>query len=194
MPFTLDAPNGGGFDLQVIDSRPQQITFRGPRTLFADEAGGHRWQRVPPTEKRGRVQTSTVTVAVLPEPDTATLRIPDSDIVWEATKGSGAGGQHRNTTMSAVKARHVPTGIEAKSESERSQHSNRAEALAVLRARVWEHLQQQQHRKVAADRRSQVGSGQRGDKRRTIRVRDNQVNDHVTGQKWRYDDYVAGNW
>ena len=149
---------------------------------------------MPPTERKGRVQTSTITVAILPEPSSAEVSIPDRDIEWTACRGSGPGGQHRNKTESAVLARHKPTGLEAYCQSERSQHRNRASALAVLRARVWERLQTAEQGSRAIQRRQQVGSGQRGDKRRTIRVRDGQVHDHVTGQKWRFEDYARGEW
>lgn len=166
----------------------------GADALLARESGGHRWQRVPPTEKRGRVHTSTVTVAVLPEPTHAEITIPESEIEWFAVRGSGPGGQHRNMTASAILVRHRPTGIEARCQSERSQHRNRASALAVLAARVWGRMQGESNADRAADRKAQIGSGMRGDKRRTIRERDGRVTDHVDGRRWRYEDYVAGKW
>lgn len=162
--------------------------------MFRDEAGGHRWQRVPPTEKRGRIHTSTVTVAVLPEPENAHVRIREADLDWTVCRGSGPGGQHRNKTESAVVLVHKPTGVTVRCESERSQHQNRATAISVLRARLWQREQERLTGERGDARRSQVGSGMRGDKRRTIRVQDGVVTDHVTGKRWNYTSYERGLW
>ena len=170
------------------------VAGRGATALFAGEPGGHRWQRVPPTEKRGRVQTSTITVVVLEEPRHLDLAIHVDDVDIETMRGSGAGGQHRNKTDSAVRARRRPTGIEVRCESERSQHQNRALALRVLAARVAELTRQTAQGARDADRRRQVGSGMRGDKRRTIRTQDDQVTDHVDGRTWRFKAYARGDW
>ena len=118
----------------------------------------------------------------------------ERDVTFEAARGHGKGGQHRNKTESAIRARHVPTGLEAYCQSERSQHQNKASALSVLRARVGERLRQQRAGQRDDVRRGQVGSGMRGDKRRTIRLQDGQVTDHVTGRSWRAEDYLAGKW
>jgi peptide chain release factor 1 len=104
--------------------------------VFAHESGGHRWQRVPPTEKRGRVHTSTVTVVVLEEPTSSELTIDPRDLEEKFTRGSGAGGQHRNKTDSAVQLRHKPTGVAVRAENGRSQAANRETALRLLRARL----------------------------------------------------------
>jgi len=170
------------------------VTGKHAIETFKDEAGGHRWQRIPPTEKRGRVQTSTVTVAVLPEPTAAQITLHDHDLDYKFCRGSGAGGQHRNVTDSAVVLTHRPTGVVVRCESERSQNANKETALAVLRARIWEVTQLALDGKRAYDRKQQVGSGMRGDKRRTIRVRDDIVNDHVTGRQWKFSDYERGRW
>jgi len=160
---------------------------------FRNEGGGHRWQRIPPTEKRGRVQTSTVTVAVLSIPETPEgLNLNDVEIT--TTKGDGPGGQHRNKTESAVIAIHRPTGIKVRIESDRSQHKNKATALAVLAAKVAEVGAMKGRNEVNQSRRQQVGSGERGDKVRTYRQRDNQVNDHRTGQHWQLNRWMAGEW
>lgn len=162
--------------------------------LFAHESGGHRWQREPPTERRGRVHTSTVTVAVLPEPTPTQLNVRDADLRWTTRRGTGPGGQHRNKTESAVDLLHVPSGIVVRCQSERSQLRNKQSALAVLRARLHARATSAADGEANAARRAQVGSGMRGDKRRTIRVQDGQVHDHVTGVRWRLSDYLRGDW
>jgi peptide chain release factor 1 len=124
---------------------------------FQDEPGGHRWQRKPPIEKRGRTHTRTVTVAVLPEPTEVELRLDSKEIEWTATRGSGAGGQHRNVTASAVQVRHRLSGLMVRVESEHSQHMNRQAALQLLRARLWEQARQAAGKARAADR-SRLGS------------------------------------
>ena len=171
-----------------------QIRGNGAREAFSDESGGHRWQRVPPNEKRGRVHTSTVTVAVLPEPEPTVVQLRESDLEWAVRRASGPGGQGVNRTESAVTLVHKPTGIMVRCQTERSQHQNKASALAVLRARLWERQREGDHATRANDRRTQVGSGMRGDKRRTIRMQDGQVNDHVLGQRWPLEKYLAGDW
>jgi peptide chain release factor 1 len=170
------------------------ISGRGAAALFSGETGGHRWQRVPPTEKRGRVQTSTITVAVLAEPRQLDVVLRPEDVDIETMRGSGAGGQHRNKTDSAVRARHRPTGIEVRCEAERSQHANRDLAMRVLAARVADQEQRAVDGARDADRRRQIGSGMRGDKRRTIRQQDDRVTDHVDGRSWRFEAYARGNW
>lgn len=185
------------FSLDLLEKRPGLIVFKavGQATkCFSEESGGHRWQRRPPNDRHGRTHTSTITVAVMPEPTNAQLVLRDQDLEFIICRGSGAGGQHRNVTDSAVTVKHKPTGIMAKSEGERSQHQNKAEALAVLKARLWDMQQNASHAASAASRREQIGSGQRGDKRRTIRAQDGQVHDHKTGRRWSYNDYVSGRW
>lgn len=119
----------GDFDLELLDERPGLIVFRadgrGAAALFAGEVGGHRWQRIPPTEKRGRVHSSTITVAVLPVPTEAELVISKSDLVWSTCRPSGKGGQAVQKTDSAVQLTHRPTGIQVRCESGRSQHHHR---------------------------------------------------------------------
>ena len=191
----------------MIESRPGLIVFRasstpqsppgtGAAATFRDEPGGHRWQHVPATEKRGRVQTSTITVAILPVPDVTNTKVvlQERDLEWQACRGSGAGGQHRNVTASAVQLRHVPSGLTVRCENERSQHQNLQVAKSVLRARLWELERARVSGERAGDRKAQVGSGMRGDKRRTIRVQDGQVVDHVTGRKWEFKRYARGDW
>lgn len=140
------------------------------------------------------MHTSTVTVAVLEEPTEAQLQIDERDIEWKACRGSGAGGQHRNVTDSAVQMTHLPTGISVRIESERSQHANRDIAYHVLRARIQAARVEKLRKQRDDSRREQVGTGMRGDKIRTIREQDGQVTDHRFNSKIRYKDYVRGNW
>jgi peptide chain release factor 1 len=170
------------------------VTGRGAQARFADEPGGHRWQRVPPTEKRGRVHTSTITVAVLPEPSPVELVIAPADLEWSMCRASGSGGQHLQKTDSAVQLVHRPTGLQVRCESERSQKQNKESALAILRARLHVRLLTEQLEARHADRKQQVGSGMRGDKRRTIRCQDGTVTDHLTGRTWSFRDYLRGQW
>nr|WP_246357428.1 peptide chain release factor-like protein [Pyxidicoccus fallax] len=174
------------------------MVFRaeGPHAahLFRHEPGGHRWQRVPPTEKKDRIQTSTVTVAVMREPSETEWVLRPAELEWRTTRGSGPGGQHRNKTESAVVLTHKPTGLTVRSEAERSQHRNRELALKVLRARLMESAQENAAARANAERRQQVGSGMRGDKVRTVRERDGQVTDHRTGHRLRLADYRRGDW
>ncbi len=167
----------------------------GVREVFADEAGGHRWQRVPPTEKRGRVHTSTVTVAILEEPNDVELPTLDPrDLEISTCRSSGNGGQNVQKTDSAVQIKHVPSGLIVRCETERSQTYNKATAMTILRARLHQQIAGRVHEERASDRRRQIGSGQRGDKRRTIAVQRDSVVDHVTGRSWRFVDYERGKW
>ena len=175
---------------------PSQITCivsgKGAGRAFHNEAGGHRWQRVPPTEKRGRTHTSTVTVAVLEVPDRKVLDIDPRDLEWKTCRGSGAGGQHRNVTDSAVQLTHRPTGTMVRCENERSQHANKAAALDVLRSRLAQAQEAQARTGRNSRRREQLGSGMRGDKRRTVALQRDQVHDHVTGKRTSAKKYLRG--
>jgi peptide chain release factor 1 len=140
------------------------------------------------------VHTSTITVAVLPEPTTRELLVPDSELEILACRGSGPGGQHRNKISSAIQIKHLPTGIMVRSEGERSQFQNKAAALAVIRSRLWAAMQHREAGDLNSLRKSQLGSGMRGDKRRTIACQRGTVDDHVTGKSWQLNDYLNGNW
>ena len=170
-----------------------KISGKGAERIFANESGGHRFQRIPSNERNGRVQTSTITVAVLPEPQAHELRIDERDLQWKMRRGSGPGGQHRNKVESCVDLTHKPTGITVTADS-RSQHENKVVALQVLRAKLLD--KQKNHDTLVrnSSRQAQIGCGMRGDKRRTIRVQDNQVTDHELGRTMTYKDYAKGNW
>lgn len=166
------------------------VNGAGVDQLFENESGGHRWQ-----EWSGKkIHTSTITVAVLPEASEKALVLSERDLEWSMTTAQGNGGQSVNTTYSCVVLKHKPSGLVVRCQNERSQQQNRKFALSVLRAKLKRASDEREHQVRAQERKDQVGSGQRGDKIRTIRVKDGQVNDHVTGRKWRYDDYRAGRW
>lgn len=161
--------------------------------MFANEAGGHRWQRNPPTEKRGRFHTSTITVAVMHDVSPHEVKIDERDLDWKFSRGTGAGGQHKNKTDTCVDLTHKPTGTKVRIDG-RSQASNKQNALAILRIRIKEQQKQNFYQERDQVRKNQLGSGMRGDKIRTIRVRDNQVKDHRLGTKTTYDKYVRGDF
>jgi peptide chain release factor 1 len=160
------------------------------------ESGGHRVQRVPKTETQGRIHTSAATVAVLPEPDEVQIEIKDSDIEWERMRAGGAGGQHVNKTESAVRIwykRGTPDEMEVKCQDERSQHKNYERALRILRGRVYEAQQQKLHRQRADQRRTLIGSGDRGERIRTYNFPQGRVTDHrINLTLYKLDAVLAG--
>jgi peptide chain release factor 1 len=145
------------------------------------ESGVHRVQRVPVTEASGRIHTSTATVAVLPEAEEVDIEIKPEDLEITTSRASGAGGQHVNTTDSAVQMTHKPTGVTVYCADERSQHKNRAKALTVLRSRLLEAKQREEQEKYAAHRRSQIGTGDRSERIRTYNFPQNRLTDHRIG-------------
>jgi peptide chain release factor 1 len=145
------------------------------------ESGVHRVQRVPETESQGRIHTSTVTVAVLPEADDVEIEIDDKDLKIDVFRASGAGGQHINKTESAVRITHLPTGIVVECQDERSQHKNKEKAMKVLRSKLYEAAEREQSQKIASVRKSQVGSGDRSERIRTYNFPESRVSDHRIG-------------
>jgi peptide chain release factor 1 len=163
----------GGFKEVTFD-----IKGKGAYSRLKYESGAHRVQRVPVTESQGRIHTSTATVAVLAEVDDVEIDIPDGDIRMDVYKSAGAGGQSVQKNATAVRLTHIPTGIVVQCQDERSQLQNRMRAMGILRARLFEIEQRKQQEEIAADRRSQVGTGERAEKIRTYNYPQSRVTDH----------------
>ena len=193
-----------GYKISVMNANEtelggyKEITFMiegdGVYSRFKFESGVHRVQRVPETESQGRIQTSTATVAVLPEAEDVEIEINPADIIMESCKSSGAGGQHVNKTESAVRLTHKPTGIIIECQEERSQFKNRDKAMKMLKTKLYDIKITEQNAKIASDRKSQVGTGDRSERIRTYNYPQGRVTDHRIGLTlYSLDSFLNGN-
>ena len=157
------------------------IEGEGAYSRLKFESGVHRVQRVPETESQGRVHTSTVTVAVLPEVEDVEVEIAAADLQIDTYRAGGAGGQHVNKTESAIRITHLPTGLVVECQDERSQHKNKDKAMKILRSRLYEKMQSEQNEKIASERKLQVGTGDRSERIRTYNFPQGRVTDHRIG-------------
>ena len=193
-----------GYRVEVVNANEtelggyKEISFMiegiGAYSRFKFESGVHRVQRVPETESQGRVHTSTTTVAVLPEAEDLELEIDPNDLKIDTFRSSGAGGQHINKTSSAIRITHIPTGTVVECQDERSQYKNKDKALKVLKSRLLKEKQDKQASEIAADRKSQVGTGDRSERIRTYNYPQGRLTDHRIGLTlYKLEDILNGN-
>lgn len=173
-----------GFDVEQLDENVIKIKGKNAFGLLKYEAGVHRVQRIPQTEKRGRIHTSTATVSILPELEDIDLHINPEDVEFEAYRAGGHGGQNVNKVSTAVRLKHKPTGIVVTCQTERFQAQNREIAFKVLRAKLWEMEVEKRHNEISSLRSTQVGRGMRAEKIRTYNFPQDRLTDHRVSESW----------
>ena len=192
--WKIDVMNENETELGGYKEITFMITGKGAYSRLKFESGVHRVQRVPDTESSGRIHTSTATVAVLPEAEDVEIEINPADIKMDVFRASGAGGQHVNKTSSAVRLTHIPTGMVAECQTERSQLQNREYAMRLLKSRLYEIEQREQEEKLAKERKSQVGTGDRSEKIRTYNYPQGRITDHRIGLSiYQMENFLNGN-
>ena len=200
--YTAYAENQG-WNFELIDASENEIggfkevvfeiVGRGAFSKLKYESGVHRVQRVPETEAGGRIHTSTVTVAVLPEAEEVDIEIDPADLQIDTYRASGAGGQHVNKTSSAIRITHLPTGLVVTCQDQRSQYKNKDKAMQVLRTRLYEIEQRKQDAAIASDRKDQVGTGDRSERIRTYNFPQGRVSDHrINLTLYQLDNVLSG--
>ncbi|MFI3142385.1 MAG: peptide chain release factor 1 [Clostridia bacterium] len=192
-----------GWKSEILSSNPTElggfkeisfmITGEGAYSRFKFESGVHRVQRVPETESQGRIHTSTTTVAVLPEAQAVDIEVNQTDLQIDTFRSSGAGGQHVNTTDSAIRITHIPTGTVVECQDERSQHKNKDKAMKILLSRILDNEKAKQASEIASERKAQVGSGDRSERIRTYNFPQGRVSDHrITLTLYKLEQFVNG--
>lgn len=183
-----------GFKVEQLGEDVLKITKNGAFGVFKYEAGVHRVQRIPETEKRGRIHTSTAIISVLPELEDIDLHINPDDIEFEAFRSGGKGGQNVNKVSTAVRLKHKPTGIVVTCQTERSQSQNRELAFSLLRAKLWEAEVEKQHKEISSLKATQVGRGMRAEKIRTYNFPQDRMTDHRINKSWHnLEEILDGN-
>ncbi len=191
--WTVEAIDHNGTELGGLKEVIFSIAGEGVYRQLRYESGGHRVQRVPRTETQGRIHTSAATVAVLPEPSEVQIDIRPEDVRVDTFSAGGPGGQHQNKTQSGVRLVHIPTGVVAESRTERSQHKNKANCWRMLRTRIYEAQVEKDRAARAAERKSQIGSGDRSERIRTYNFPQNRVTDHrINLNLYQLDTIIAG--